>query len=564
MVAGREEFAQTRAATAARVDPWLVGILLIALALDLFQLDWGLPHGNYSWAADAAGPITVLGIVQHSFSRWNSGWFWFKYPLGYPFELAASFLPYVAYLYLTGAWRHPRPEYPYGFADPERALYVMAMCGRLLSVAFALGVVACAYGIGRRLYGRAAARLGAFLVATAYPIVYYAHTTNLDIGYLFWLVLALYCAIVASETERLLPWLVLGVAASMALSCKEQGFAFLLPLPFLVVGAHAWRRRTWRVCLERPALVMGGAAIATLIVANNILFNPMGFVGRIAYLLGHPLKPVSARLAPVEFALWKGAKEWRYLRELWTALGSGLGVPLAVLGIAGAASLTLRRPAVARWVIVPAAVFYYLALRGLDLITLRYTLPLMVLLAVTAAGLLAQAFAAARGRQARTAVAVAALSLCSLALARAVDLHWLMAADSRYRAEAWMAANLPPGSRIETYQKAVYLPRFGDGLKADLIPMQERSVDGVRRRRPRAIVLSSASASSITHVWSPDWRVTGTLLSPVPGAVELIDALARGELPYRAAAVFRQQPRLIRLRITSLAPTITIYERNNE
>ena len=91
------------------------------------------------------------------------------------------------------------------------------------------------------------------LVATAYPIVYYAHTTNLDISYCFWLILALYAAIVAERAAaRWLPWAALGVAAAMALSTKEQGFAWLLPLPFMALAV--------RVRADRPrARLLAGA-----------------------------------------------------------------------------------------------------------------------------------------------------------------------------------------------------------------------------------------------------------------------------------------------------------------
>ena len=82
-------------------------------------------------------------------------------------------------------------------ASPIRSatLFVLAMIGRLLAVLF--GVGAGRLGVRHRAAARSTAvrRAGAaFLVATAYPIVYYAHTTNLDISYCFWLILALYAA----------------------------------------------------------------------------------------------------------------------------------------------------------------------------------------------------------------------------------------------------------------------------------------------------------------------------------------------------------------------------------
>src|SRR5262245_36752389 len=173
---------------ARRVDPWLLAILVLALVLDSWHLGWGLPNGNSSWAADAIGPVTALGVARHNAS-WNSGWFYFKYPPAWPFLMVAASAPYLAWLYASGAWRHPSADYPYGFSDPEQTLFVLAMIARCLNVAFAVGTAAVAYGIGDRLFGRSAARWSAFLVATAYPVVYYAHTSNLDIGYCFWLIL---------------------------------------------------------------------------------------------------------------------------------------------------------------------------------------------------------------------------------------------------------------------------------------------------------------------------------------------------------------------------------------
>lgn len=545
-----------------RIDFGLLGILAVSLVLNTYHLQWGLPNGNNTWAADAYGPITVLGVIQHSFGEWNSGWFYFKYPMGYPLLLAAVFSPYLALLWLTGGWRHPKAAYPYGFADPEQSLLILGLLGRALNVAFALGTVALAYGIARRLFDRRAGLLSAALVATAYPVVYYAHTTNLDIGYLFWLILALYCAIVASQTDRLLPWLGLGLATAMAVSTKEQGFAFLLPLPILSLVARARAHGSLRICWSPPALAMAGSAIGTMLLANNVLYNPLGFAARIAYLLGRPLQPVAARLAPVEFALWKGPKEWVYVRQLWDGIDSSLGTPLTCLAVLAAVAVW-RQPRAAIWLLVPVVSHYYLSLRGLDLITLRYLLPVTVIAAILAAALLARAFAAAAPGALRTAVAVVALVLAGLGLARAVELDWLLRNDPRYQAEAWLGQQMPAGARGEVFQKAVYLPRFDPRWAVHQVPIEERSIEGLHARRPDFIVLSGASRQSITHIWNPDWRTTRQLLTPDPNAKQFLTELESGALGYTAAARLDEPAHLLRLRITSVAPEITIYVRND-
>lgn len=551
---------EARARTGA--DPWLFAILALCVPLFVFQIDWGLPNGNDSWAADAIGPVTALGLVHRSFAEWNSGWFWFKYPLGYPFLLVGSFLPYLGYQRLRFGWR-PATAAPYGFADAEQALYWLAVSGRLLSVAFATGTVVLTYAIGRRLFGLWAARLAAVLVGTAYPVAYYAHTTNLDIGYLFWLVLALYAALSAASSPRLRAWAFLGGAAAMALSTKEQAFAFLLPLPLLAVIGHRRVEPAANPVWNRRVATMMAAGAGTLVVANNLLFNPLGWVARIAYLLGHPITPVAARLAPVEFGFWKGGKEAVYAEQLWDALDSALGTPLALLGVAGAAA-ALRHRRAAAWLLVPALSYYYLSLRGLDLITLRYTLPLQVIAVLLAAGLIQRLCDASGTASARRALAAMALTLVFLGTAGAAELHWLFWRDPRRQAEEWMARTLPAGGKVETYQKPAYLPRIRPPFSAERVPLAGRSVAGLAERRPDLVVLSSASAKSVTHRWNPDWRMTRSLLVPEAEAVAFRAALERGELPYRPVASFHEPERLLRLRITSLDPRITLYARRRD
>lgn len=541
-------------------DPWLIGLLIVSAVLFSWQLAWGLPNGNSSWAADAIGPVTSLGIVYRSFAEWNSGWYYFKYPLGYPFLLFLVTSPYLAWQYVSGAWTSPATEYPYGFADPEHALFVMAMIGRGLNVLFALGVVAVTYGIGRRLLGLWPARVGAFLVATAYPVIYYAHTTNLDIGYLFWLLLALYAAIVARDSDRWLPWATLGAAAAMAVSSKEQGFAFLLPLPVMALAGRV-RARGLAEIWSRPALAMAGSAVAVVLLANNILFNPMGFVGRIAFLLGHPLEPVSVRLAPVEFALWKGAKEWVYVRQLWDGLESTLGAPAVCLSLVGVGLAMARRRTAALWLLIPSLSQYYVSLRGLDLITVRYLLPISVVLALLAAAALVESYRWWPSARWRASVVAVSLAVCALAAGRALETLWLFETDARYQAERWMETHAAPDSAVEYYQKDTYLPRFRGSLHGRRIPIAERTVAGLARRDPAYIVLSSASRKSIAHIWNPDWRETRELLQPIPEAAELLEKLEGGDLGYRQVASFSQHPVTLRLRITSLAPEIQIYAR---
>ena len=561
----REVARAPETASRRRWDPWLAVVLGVAALLGLYQLDWGIAVGTedwtHSWTVDALEPLTVLGIVHRSFSGWNSGWFYFKYPLGYPLMLSAALAPYLGYIFATGGLHRLTGAYPYGFAQPEHTLFVLAILQRSLNVLFTIGTVALVFGIGRRLFGRRVAVLGAWFVATCYPVIYYAHTSNVDASYVFWLVLALYCAIAARTSERRWPWVGMGLAAAMALSTKEQAFGFLLPLPVLVLIERVRSPGSLRVCW-RPVLLMAATAIITLVLANNILFNPLGFVARLAFLLGHPLKPVTVPLKPVEFAWFKGGLELTYLRQLGEALDSGFGLPLAGLVVVGAALVAWQAPRDALWLLVPMGTYYYLSLRGQQLITLRYSLPFLVVAALLAAALLDGLHRRARQAVVRGSAAALILALGVLALGRGIELDLLLRGDSRHQAEAWMRTHLPDGARGEVYQKPTYLPRFPRRLQVNYVAMEQRSVADFQSRRPDFVVLSSASLKSISHIWNPDWRTTRTMLLEVPNASQFVVALRGGALGYHRVAIFRQHPRLLRMRTTGLCPEIAVYVAN--
>ena len=547
-------------------DPYLLAVLALSAGLGLYQLGWGLPNGNHSWAADALGPLTVLSIARRSLTQWNSGWFYFKYPLGYPAMLLASYAPYLAVLMLNGHWRHPATVYPYGFTDPEAALYTMALIGRAVNVALAVAAVALTYGIGRRLLERRTGLLAAWFVATAYPVVYYSHTTNLYVPSLVWLSLALWSTVVATDGDQRWPYAVLGIAVAMAVSTKEQDLPFLIPLivillickrRLLPVTLGPWRR-WWRATWNAQMRVALLAGLVTGVIANNVLMNPQGVVNRVLNLTGHKLPGVTARLTPVEFAFFKGwPKELMYGRQLVDRMESALGLPLFLVAVAGVLFVSRYRSRPAVYLLAPALTYYYLALRThATQIALRYAVPLLPVFALCAAAL---CMAAMAGRWRRLAGACVA-GLCLLSLARAVEMDLLLQHDARYSAEEWIKNNVRPGSVVEVYQQPTYLPRLAR-FDVREVPMRERSIGGVRARRPDFIIISSAAKMGIAHRWNPDWRRGNTLVLEQSAARAFLDALETERLPYRRVAHFAQRPALLRLLVTSLCPEISIFQR---
>src|ERR1051325_9693299 len=193
--------------------PLLTAILIASFVLNAFPLRWGLPQGNATWAADAVVPLTPLSVAQKSFSHFNSGWFYFKYPIGHPLLMLGAYAPVLAVMYAGGELRHPQGRFPYGFAHPERSLSLLALIGRLITVAMVTAVVWLAYEMGVVLFGPTAALAAAAGGATSAALVYYAHTTNLDAPLTFWMVTAVWFALRLMYEVRWYEATMLGIAA---------------------------------------------------------------------------------------------------------------------------------------------------------------------------------------------------------------------------------------------------------------------------------------------------------------------------------------------------------------
>ena len=453
--------------------------------------------------------------------------------------------PYLAYLYVTGGWRHPTGAVSVRLrrsgAGAVRAGDDRPRCS--------------AVGVRRRHRRRSptASRCGCSIARRRAGApswsrprtrsIYYAHTTNLDISYCFWLILALYARdrrAAAGRGGRRDSLPLGGARRRRGDGAVDQGAGLRVPAAAAVHGAGGARAARPAACAcsgrRRRWVMCGGGRGDAAGWPTTRIVNPLGFVGRIAYLLGHPL--AAGRGAP-------GAGRVRALegRQGVALRRPSVGRPrqLARLAAAGAGRRSARwrcgggrAPRCGCW--CRPWSLYYLSLRGLELITAA--LPAAGHRGGAdpgrgAAGLAARRARAARRRAGRSAALLAAVA--ALSLARALELDWLLRTDSRYRAEAWMAEHLPPGARAEIYQKPAFLPRFRGGVHGDA---SCRSASARARAWRRGDRMRSSPARPRARASRTAGRRTGarpaTCCRPQPAAVELARRPgAAARLPYR-------------------------------
>ncbi len=491
-----------------------VFLVVVALALYGFGLTWGLPNGETTWAPDALAPTIPLATVYELFFKdWNSGWFDWKYPPGHGLLLATAYAPYLGWLRASGQLSPSViVEYPYGLADPEHALWVLALIGRSVSVVMMLAATLLWYAACRELFSPRAAWLAAWFTATMYPVVYYAHTTNVDGPLLFWIVVAVYgAARVLARRDDPFGMLCFGVGFAFALATKESAFGALIAFPVLLLAERRRRGSGEATGLLPPGTLTGMAlAVGIFSVMYGVAPNPLGAWHRLQFLthtISESVRELYApRYHPVGSAAFRSlGTEAAHLLETHVVMSACLGLPVLVLAILGVVRWGWRAPAV--YFAVPAILYYALSVRALQTVRPRFVMPLCVFATIFVGLVLDRWTARARSRSSRALMgAMLALLIVTSGL-RGAEVVRMMVGDPRYAAEGWLQALVSPGARIEVYQSPIYLPRFPATASVARIPFEDITIEAFARRLPDYVVVSSAGITGITSRYNEDWSL---------------------------------------------------------
>src|SRR5580658_1706583 len=261
-------------------------VLAGAASLFVAGLGWGLPASD-TWDNDGVAPRDFLVAVAETFDK---GSFDVAYLHLAPVHLVLLMLLTLPITLLAAlrshgagplALVHEIVQTPY--------MTAIAWVARSVSVTMALAQVWALGKIGEELRGRRAGALVAAVAGLNVGLVYYAHTTNLEVPHLFWASLALLelvRALARREPRRLRRLAVLG---ALAIGTKDQAAGiFVLGAP-LAIGfwwfSDAWAK-THRAEVAREALVALGLALAVFLVTDEVVLNPTGFAARVRFLLG--------------------------------------------------------------------------------------------------------------------------------------------------------------------------------------------------------------------------------------------------------------------------------------
>jgi len=553
-----------------RIVFWLRGswpiiiLLLISAALNFYHLSWGLPNGATSWAWDANTPVSPLRMA---YLITQCQFYFSKYPAAHNLLLLGLNAPYIAYLYLTGEFKDPAKEYPYGFSDPERALTSLFLADRAVSALMGVGIVLLLYLIARRRFGELAGLLSAAAIALNVIFIYHSHTTNVDIPYLFWMMLALYFFDRALESGELKHFVLLSTFAAISLCTKESVVGVLVGMVIPLV---------WVVLRGRRLRGIGVTGVVRAILDKRLLIGfatfliVFGLIGCSVTGIGYWFAKYAWVTPLVEKYQTEHAgqtiKDLTILPEVAKQVVKPFGVPLSLLLLIGAlwTSLKLRRMI---WPYLFLMVCYYLVFQRNYALAYRFSMPQMVFLALLGAPMIAyiiqgripfpgrlSALANRILRRApiRAIGCVVIAAVFGYTLVHAAAMPWLLSHDARYSAEAWLQENAEEGKTIELLMGEISSPRPPQW-------MTTVKLDKERDRTPEAVATRGSdflivSGRGLTPEQYPEHFHFD--IEPV------VKALESGKLGYERAAMFKTRPFLdIPLSHNTINPLTVIYRK---
>jgi hypothetical protein len=504
-----------RALGAQAIRSPLAWVVACTLVLHVVGIGWGLPAAD-GWDDDGIAPRDFL---VGSYLTFRPGHY-FTYPPVHLVALTLLTLPVT----LFGLARSATLAPPDVIAELVRTPYmtVFAVVARLITEAMALGIVVVLGRLGEEIWGRRSGTFAAAVAGLNAVFAYYSHTSNLDVPYLFWGILALAslaATVLRGDPKRLRRVALFG---ALAAGTKDQAYGlFVVSVPLAIalwIAADPWARQNVRHVLRELALSAAGG-VALVLFLDGAVVNPSGFMRRLAFLTGTASQDHASYAANV--AGWS-----RVLSDTVRFSGRYYPTGVLLLVVAGIAVHLARTHAEARRLVaglVPllGAASFTLAFNCVARRTEhRFLLPQSLLVSLYVGVALDVVLRSVeRSRSLAWAVGAGLVMLGGRALFECIGVDVALLRDPRYDAEAWLQAHVVAGETVEVYGNNTNLPRFGSSIRVVRVDTTAPST-----RSPLPGVTEVEDAYDRIDQRRPDWLVVSdgwlwryTMPPPPPG-----------------------------------------------
>lgn len=413
----------------------IVAVVAVAAAVRLAGLQFGLPLVQ-------ARPDEQV-IASKAVGFWATGDLnphFFDYPSFYLYVTAALYGLYFLWGLASGRFDSVAAFAASWPSDWVPFFLIPRVAGALSGTVTVLVV----YAIARRLFDRATALVAGLFMALAFLHVRDSHYGTTDVPMTLLLMLAMLFVVRAHQDGRTKDVVLSGVFGGLAMATKYNAVMLALPMAasaaIRMVDAPAGARSA-ALRAARPLLLVAVGALTFSVASPFVLLDPRQVLRDLDLVADLH----SVGMTPPE-VLGIG---WTYHARF--SLPHGLGWPLYGAGLAGMAWLAWMRVRVAI-LLCAYPLAYYLAAGGGYMVYVRYMLPVVPFLCLTAAvAVMALARGLARVARLPAPLVAAALAVVVISASAATVVRFdrlLRQRDSRLVAGEWVRANVPAGVTI--------------------------------------------------------------------------------------------------------------------
>ena len=483
----------------------LVCVLVLALALRLWGITWGLPSAThyFSYHPDESVVLETSSLTMNVFAGRL---------LPHFYNYGSLQLYLVCFANTLAALFGAVDIVPKNFAEWYPQWAKMYLIGRLLTVGMGVGTVWATYALGATLWGRRAGLVAAIILAVTPLHAQQSHFLTVDVPATFWVVLSLLWSarLMTDDPKPLKAALLAGLFAGLAAATKYNMALAVLPL----LAACYTLRFTFP--LGRVAACCGVGLLAFLLAffaaCPGALLETSTFLKDVRFEAVH----VQNADDPTFRNTGSG-----FVYHITHNLDAGLGLPLLVLALASI-GYALYKHQRGDGLLAAFALPYYVLISLAAVRYARYTIPLLPILALWTGRMLADGLRLPRLVLRRVAVTVAAAGFFATAVNALLLVSAMTGEDTRDQALSWLNTDEPvPLSRIGfgvqpwfgTAPVSPYFPLPGLGTWAAVTPpeLQRRIVYSGKdwdtasliADKPNVVVLSEYDYNDALRVHDP-------------------------------------------------------------
>jgi 4-amino-4-deoxy-L-arabinose transferase-like glycosyltransferase len=409
----------------------LGAITALGAAFRFYGLAWGAPY--YHFHIDEHFVLSSADMLRRD-----------------PHEAAMSpkffmYSPLLPYLINIARKVYETLSHPLNLSVPGDEIIYMVM-GRAISAAIGTATILLAYVIGTRLSGRLGGLLSAFFLACAVLHLRDSHFATTDIAMAFFCTLTLWFAMRVAERGHVGSLVGAGLGFGGAILCKYTG-VFVLGIVGLAYLLSPQRPRALKPITRWMTWALRGVIPIVVGVGLFLVLDPLvwkyfaKFQSDIKEWVTEPLTGLTHPVWAAQFADLSRPEVYWLTNLLWW----GLGPTLEMLGLIGVVWL------LARWDKQAALagafpIAYFMATGHVNTPFVRYAIPLMPALAISAGAMGADLLTRPGAR--RLAQVVVTATVMTTGLYALAYMNVFRQLDSRLQASYWLLDNVPADAHI--------------------------------------------------------------------------------------------------------------------